>query len=297
MLETPIPPIRHALCAVALMGAALCQAGTTLSLAWQTPAVFKTPESVLPDADGEHLFVSNINGDPMVKDGNGFISLLVADGSTVSLDWVGGLDAPTGMARVGRHLFVADVDTLVEIDIDSAKVVARYVGEGAQFLNDVAAGNDGAVYVTDLLANRIYRLKAGVFSVWLASDALANPNGVTVHDDALWVASWGVMTPGSFSTEVPGHLLRVPLDVPEVMSVGDGSPVGNLDGIEAMADGSLLVTDWMAGGLMRIRPDGTVTRLDALAPGSADIGYDARRKVVYVPMMKDGTVKALSLVD
>src|SRR5215213_6618035 len=39
---------------------------------------FKTPESVRYDADLDTYFVSNINGNPSQKDGNGFISRIDA---------------------------------------------------------------------------------------------------------------------------------------------------------------------------------------------------------------------------
>merc|ERR1711939_1161952 len=43
---------------------------------WETDTVLTTNESVLYDADGQKLYVSNIDGKPLDKDGKGFISIL-----------------------------------------------------------------------------------------------------------------------------------------------------------------------------------------------------------------------------
>lgn len=286
--------LKRLVCALACLSS-LAHADAGLTRLWETAAQFRAPESVLPDTRTDRLFVSNVDGEPNVKDGKGFISLLAGDGRIETLEWVTGLNAPKGMARIGRQLFVSDIDELVVIDIDRAKIVKRYPARDAVFLNDVAADGAGNVYVSDMLTNRIYRLHDGRLEAWLESPELANPNGLTVRGDQLYVASWGVMTPGEFTTKVPGHIKVVSLSDRHIADLGRDAPIGNLDGIEPMADGSLLVTDWMVGGLMHVARDGAVTRLDALAPGSADIGYRPRSGVVFVPMMQNGTVVAYRL--
>lgn len=57
----------------------------TVPQLWQTEAVFLQPESVLPDAQRQWLYVSNIDGAPLDKDGKGFISLLGRDGQVKTL--------------------------------------------------------------------------------------------------------------------------------------------------------------------------------------------------------------------
>jgi hypothetical protein len=48
----------------------------------------------------------------MKKDGNGFISKLGPDGKVVTMEWVKGLDGPTGLALANGKLYAADVDRL-----------------------------------------------------------------------------------------------------------------------------------------------------------------------------------------
>jgi DNA-binding beta-propeller fold protein YncE len=71
---------------------------------------FKQPESAVFDRAAGAIYVSNVNGDAMKKDGNGFISKLGPDGKVVAIEWIKGLDSPTGLALANGKLYAADVD-------------------------------------------------------------------------------------------------------------------------------------------------------------------------------------------
>ncbi len=255
---------------------------------------FKAPESVLYDSDRKRLYVSNINGSPTMKNHKGFLSMVSPDGEMLSREWVTGLNAPKGLARVGNRLYVSDIDTLVEVDIDEGKVTNRYRAAGARFLNDTTADSQGVVYVSDMLGNAIYRLKDDKLERWVKDDALASPNGLLVEDDRVVVACWGAMTDG-WTTEVPGHLKTVSLADKTIADLGSGAVVGNLDGLEADGHGSYLATDFTLGRLYRIHPDGTFDTLLELHAGSADIEYIPAQKRVIIPQMNDGRLDAYQL--
>jgi hypothetical protein len=87
--------------------------------------------------------VSNVNGDPMKKDGNGFISKLGPNGKIVAIEWVKGLDSPTGLALANGKLYAADVDRIAEIDLSKGEITNRYEAPGSKFLNDLAADKSG----------------------------------------------------------------------------------------------------------------------------------------------------------
>lgn len=267
--------------------------GEDLELQWETTG-FKNPESVIYDPRNDVLYVSNVNGEPTAKTSDGFISRLSLDGEILELKWVTGLHAPKGTAVHGERLYVADIDTLVEIDTNDGSIVARYKVDDAVFLNDVAASEDGIVYVSDMALDRIHRLKDGEFTIWLESEALENPNGLYVEPDRIIVAAWGVMTDG-FATETPGHLKAVSLADKSVSSIGPGEPVGNLDGVERDIDGDYYVTDWMAGKLLHIEPDGSVEVLLDLNQGSADLGHVPEKNLILIPMMLDNKVLAYQI--
>jgi len=266
----------------------------TYESTWQTAAVFKTPESVVFDKRTGLLFVSNINGAPNERDGNGFISTVSTDGDVIQLEWVGNLSAPKGLTVVGKKLYVSDINQLVEIDIDRGKILKRYQGAGAQFLNDVVADQKGNVYVSDMATNIIYRLNEGVFEPWLSGEQLENPNGLLVQGDKMVIASWGKMTDG-FNTKVPGHLKIVSLKDKSLSSLGDASPTGNLDGLTSDGNGGYYVTDWMKGGLLQINSSGESAEVIGLNQGSADHAYIEESKLLLIPMMMDGYLLAYTV--
>jgi sugar lactone lactonase YvrE len=259
--------------------------------AW-TASGLEAPESVLYDASRDIFYVSNIAGALDAKDGNGFISILGPDGSLRQAQWVTGLNGPKGLAMSGDTLFVADIDRLVAIDVAGGKLIGTYPAEGAKFLNDTVVDADGRVFVSDTVTNRIYVLGAGALSVWLEDEGLAHPNGLAIEGGQLIVAAWGPGLRPDLTTEAPGHLLAVDLATKAIAPLGSGAAVGNLDGLEAEGNGAWLATDWIAGGLFRIQPDGTSEQLLDLNQGSADLEYLPEQKLAIIPMMVDGTIVA-----
>jgi sugar lactone lactonase YvrE len=260
----------------------------TATKLWETGG-FKNPESAFFDAEAGAVYVSNVNGEGTAKDGNGFISKVSPDGKVVAMDWVTGLDAPKGLAKVGGKLYVSDIDRLAEIDIASGTVVKRYDAKDAKFLNDVAADAAGNVYVSDMATNTIWRLSGETFEVFLADAKLEGPNGLLVEGDTLLVGAWGVMTDG-FATKVPGHLKAVSIKDKTITSRGDGAPTGNLDGLEPFGDGTYLVTDWMAGNVLSMTADGKALELTNLGQGTADLGFDPKTQTAFIPQMKTGVL-------
>lgn len=254
---------------------------------------FMGPESAVYDARRDMIYVSNINGKPSEKNGKGFISKLNPGGSIAKLKWITGMNGPKGMVIDGNRLYVSDIDRLHVIDIGKGKIIATHNAPKSKFLNDTAVDGAGRVYVSDMADNAIYRLDKGKFKLWLRSKALEFPNGLTVQGDRLLVASWGVMTKG-WATEVPGHLKSVSLTSKNIISLGDGSPVGNLDGLEP--DGpAYLVTDWMSGGLLRVVASGNSELLLELKQGSADLEFIEAKRLAIIPMMMDGKVTSYKL--
>ncbi|HZJ13324.1 MAG TPA: hypothetical protein VFD26_11895 [Methyloceanibacter sp.] len=262
-------------------------------LLWETKGL-AAPESVVYDPVTDVLYVSNINGAVMQKDGNGFIARLKPDGTLLERQWVKGLNSPTGLALRGRTLYVADVDQLIEINAASGAVTKRHKTKGAIFLNDVAVAEDGTVYVSDTPMNTIWRLKDGVFEPWLANDDLNGPNGLLVQGDRLIVASFGRM-PGEGQKQELAGLLAVNLEDQSIEPLGQGEPVGNLDGLEPLKSGDYLVTDWADGALYSIGAKGKATQLIDLNQGSADLTYFPDTDTVLIPMMLDNTLAAYRL--
>ena len=58
---------------------------------------FSHPESIDFDLAHGVFYVSNINGGPLDKDGNGFISKVSRDGKMITQHWIDGLNGPKGI--------------------------------------------------------------------------------------------------------------------------------------------------------------------------------------------------------
>ena len=272
---------------------AFSTAASAPKLLWETKGLAQ-PESVVEDPATGVIYVSNINGAVMQKDGNGFISRLTADGKMLERQWVKGLNSPTGLALHDRTLYAADVDQLIEINAASGEILKRYDAKGAVFLNDVVVDDDGTVYVSDTPLNTIWRLKDGSFEPWLANDALNGPNGLLIQGKTLIVASLGKVQSQGQKKEL-GTLLAVSLDDQKVSKVGKGELIGNLDGLQAIQPGVYLVTDWAQGALYRVDAKGKVDELIDLNQGSADLSYLPGKKMLLIPMMLDNSLVAYRL--
>jgi sugar lactone lactonase YvrE len=258
--------------------------------AWQATGL-DGPESAVLDAAAGVLYVSNVNGEAAAADGNGYISKLSLKGEVEEKEWVTGLNAPKGLALHDGKLYVSDIDELVVIDTASGEITGRHKAQGATFLNDVTAHEDGRVFVSDMMQNQIWKLEGDQFEMWLQDAALENPNGLLAEEDRLVVGAWG-KPKEDFSTDVPGHLKAIDYQSKEITSIGPGDPIGNLDGVEPDGQGGYLVTDWFSGGLYQISADGKAEMLMDLNQGSADHEFVEDENLAVIPMMMDGTVNA-----
>lgn len=271
---------------------------TAAAVALATGTVFKTPgfsapDSVLWDAPSRLYYVSNQAGSPFAKDGQGWVTLVGEDGRVLAPKWAQGLNSPKGLALARGRLFVADIDLLAVVDPKSGAILERIPFPGARFLNDVVAGVDGSVYVSDTLADVIWRLGPdGSLEEWANGDRLEGPNGLFVRGERLYVASWGKAA-SDFSTKVPGRLYWLDLLTGKRYDVSK-APLGNLDGVAQASGGGWLVTDSTAGKLWRVSdPQGDAELLVEGIPGAGDIGYDPRRRLIVVPSSRADYLEGL----
>ncbi|ANT49222.1 SMP-30/gluconolactonase/LRE family protein [Mesorhizobium amorphae] len=254
---------------------------------------FEQPESALFDAANKRIIVSNIAGNPGAADGNGYLSVLSLDGKIVTQHWTDGMDAPKGMAISGGKLYVADITKVRVVDLASGKLDSSIDVPKAVFLNDMTADSSGKVYVTDMLADTIYRIDGDRPELFFKDAALASPNGIFADGNRLIVASWGKGIKPDFSTAEPGGLLWVDLATKAISPLPGAQKFADLDGVIAIGD-SIYATAYMTGTLYRYHEGGAPEVIATFKPGSADIGTDGK-STIYVPLMNEGAVAALSL--
>jgi sugar lactone lactonase YvrE len=265
----------------------------------------KTPESVRYDADLDAYFVSNINGNPSQKDGNGFIAQVDA-GNTSSVKMLvqGGkngatLNAPKGMAIVGDTLWVADLDAVRAFNKRTGAVVANIDLKPlkAQFLNDVVAGPDGSIYITDsgLLfdskgamshpgKDQIFKITGRKATVAVAGDSvLKSPNGIT------WDSANNRFVLAPFNDKA---IQAWKSGDSTVTTVATGP--GGYDGVEVLSDGRILVSSW-ADSSVQVVANGAFRKVVGNVEAPADIGVDTKRNVLAIPRFNAGRVEYFTI--
>ena len=247
---------------------------------WETDAVLHEPESVLYDRANKVLYVSNIDGKGDEKDGKGSVGKVGLDGKVISADWVTGLNAPKGLALVKNMLWVADVDEVVGIDIKTGQITQHVKVEGAKFLNDLTADKNGTLYVSDSKGKTVYLIDKGNVTAYIEN--LQGPNGLLMHKNELYILDrGGLFKAGKNKTPV---------------KLADGMDQST-DGIENVQGNEFIVSCW-SGVIYYVNGDGTTQQLLDTRDqkiNSADIGYDAKNKIVYVPTFFKNNVVAYQL--
>jgi SMP-30/gluconolaconase/LRE-like protein len=275
--------------------------------AWRVGAVdgFRQPESVKYDSAEDVFYVSNMYGEGSTKDGIGYIARFnAADLGDMRIVVEGGrngatLDAPKGLALHGDTLWTADIDVLRAFDKHTGAPLAAIDLRPyrAVLLNDLDVGPDGSLHVTDTgiimsdkgvlypRGDKIFVIGPGrSVSIVAQGDSLHLPNGIT------WDGSrkrWIVVSFDPFHSEVyvpHGDSARTVL----------GSGKGRFDGVEVLADGTILVTCWTDSSVHAFG-DGRDTKIVRNLPMAADLGLDTRRNRVAVPLVNRGRVEIWSL--
>ena len=253
-----------------------------LEKVWETSEGLKTPESVIYYAEKEVIYVANINGESAAKDGNGYISVLKPDGSLKNAEWITGLNAPKGMAIFKGKLYVSDIDQLVEIDIETGKVLKKYDAPGAVFLNDVTACMNGMIFVSDSRTAKIHVLNDSKFTVWLEGEPFKSPNGLMAEGGKLLVGDENIY-------EIDIQTKKITVLVKDA---------GGVDGLERNNAGELVFSNWP--GRIFIHRDGkTVKLLDTTAQElkTADVDFALKLNLLLVPTFFGNQIIAYKIVD
>ena len=261
------------------------------------------PRSVLWDADQDVYFVSNINGDPVGQNKNGFISKIGPDGKVIALKFVDGsrkggeLNAPKGLALIGEILYVADINVVRKFDRKSGKAKGVIKIAKSIFLNDLSASPDGkTLYVSDSAVtiqggsfagtgdDAIYAIdvKKNTAVALIRDPALRSPSGLLADDDGVWVVTLGA-----------NQLFHV--DQQGGTGPATKLPKGGLDGIVKRDDGSFLVSSWEASAIYGGRPGGEFKEVISEIPSAADIGFDSKRNTLLVPLLQKSAIQLVPL--
>lgn len=258
----------------------------------------QTPESVLYDERADSYLVSNINGEPVGRDNNGFIARFRPDGTLEQLKWIEGgvndvtLHAPKGLALIGDTLYVTDIDSVRAFHRTSGAALGARGVPDATFLNDLAVDPDGRLYVTDMGVDAsfqpnggdaIYRFDGATAVAVARGDQLLRPNGIAFDGDRLIAVPFGAATVLAISP-ADGATGGAATTIATL-------PGGQLDGVVAIGDGTLLVSSWEAQTVFRIGADGQVSAVAENIEAPADIGWDSRRHRLLIPQFMGNRIE------
>ena len=254
----------------------------TLSEVWKSDTTLMVVESVLYDAGHDVLYASCINGQPLEKNGLGFIAKLSTDGTILAQEFISGLNAPKGMGMVGNTLYVTDVDRVVSFNLETGDQLAEYAIDSASFLNDITVSPAGEVYVSGTNTKGIYKIANGEVSVWYNGGGVDMPNGLYHDGTYMWVVSYDT-----------GVLRKINVDDMSIMEVASG--FGGGDGVVPDGHGNVVVSDWN-GQVWVYNGEAATQLLDTREQvQSADIEFVPATGMIYVPTFFGNAVAAYKL--
>jgi hypothetical protein len=253
----------------------------TLTKRWETDSIIAVPESVLPDLKKGILYVSLIDGGGWSNDGKGGIGILSIDGKKYDSTWIKGLSAPKGMGILKGKLYVANFNEVVVIDIKKGAIENRVILDTAlaKGFNDITVSDKGIIYVSDSRLGKIWSFENGLASIYL--DNIKGVNGLKSIGDDLFI--------GAGKKFIKADKNKILTTIAEVSE--------SIDGIEPVGNGDFIVTAW-SGYIYYVSANGSVeTLLDTHLEkkNTADIGFDPRNRIVYVPTFNARKVVAYAL--
>lgn len=247
----------------------------SLSRVWESDSLFLKPESALYDPLKAIVYISNINGEYLAKDGNGFISIINKDGKIESLKWAEGLNNPQGMGLYENKLYVADINRVVEINTNTAKTENVFVADTAKFFNDIASDLNGDMYISDCFGNKIYKISDGKIEVWLDDNFLSGPNGLLCTKENVLLLNMNDKTAYAINKWTK-----------EFKKIFSG--IDNLDGIVSDGRNGFFVSGAWQGQIFHIDLEGNKKLLLDLGKEkviTADIDYIVSEKLLIIPTL------------
>lgn len=250
---------------------------------WETDSILNDLESAIYDKVNNTIYVTSINGHWLKPNGKGFISKVDVNGKITNHKWIDDIDGPTGTAIYNNKLFTADFDKVLEIDLESSKIIRKHKIEGVIRINDLTVDKQGVIYGGCSKSGKLFALEKGKQTI--LKDDLYWPNGLLYENENILIGL-GDKTISNYN-----------LQTKTSKTIAEG--ISNPDGIVAIGNGDYLISSW-EGMIHYVKKNGDKTLLlDTTKEkvNAADITYIRELKMVLVPAMSKHKLIAYRLTD
>jgi hypothetical protein len=224
------------------------------------------PESVTYDSLKDRYLISNVL--------NGNIVQISNEGDTTYFDT--SLTRTLGITIVDNILYVADINGIATYDLTTDQRGATIIIAGMYELNDLAADTSGYLYVTDVSAGKIFRVKISDYSDTTIISGITKPNGI------LFDARNNRVLFCQFIPNAPIKEINLEdLSVTTVLSTS----FANFDGLAIDGNGYIYVSSWGSNSVYRY--DNLFSLPAELVSsghnGPADIFYNQIDNILAIP--------------
>ncbi|MBI3793212.1 MAG: hypothetical protein HY280_00600 [Nitrospinae bacterium] len=242
-----------------------------------------SPQNFIVDAETGNYYISNVKGRAFSKGNAGFVTMLNAEGKVSKLKLIEGgrgdvtLNTPRGLLVIGDSLYVADTpfvrvfDKLTgakkgEIDLSSLK---------AKFLNGLATGPDGRIFVTETVGNAIFVIhpdqknKAELFA---SGKGIDSPSGI------------------AFSPKLNKFFVTMGFSVLATVDLNGAPqkfvkmPVKSLSGVDFDAEDNVYVSSFNRGIIFKVDKNLRTTIMVRGLVSPANITLDKKKQLILVPL-------------
>ena len=243
---------------------------------------FAVPECALYNPQVNRIYVSNIESakdEYWTDDGKGYIDTVSVETWTPERRWTDSspafaINGPKGMCLLDGQLYFTDNTRLLRCSTDTGKDPV-VVASGFQQANDLVSDGKN-IWLSDTKAGKVFCITPQGQKREIP--APAGVNGITFSGNQLYAVSWDLHD--LYQLDPNGK------NQPEAFGLADHFT--NLDGIEVMPDGAFIVSDFYGNKVCAVTPDRSEVYTLAELETPADIGIDAKNRLLYVPQfMKD----------
>lgn len=243
-------------------------------------AQYSSPESVTYDSIGKRYLVSNTSGQK--------ISQRSRTGDVTDFVTVGG--SIHGVTVHDNKVYVCNGTRIKGYDLTNAAEIFNVTLSGSTFLNDLAADENGMLYVTDFTNRRIYKVNTLNGEWWIYVASTTNtPNGIYVDAvrNRLLVCCWGSNAPVKSVNLADSSISNIIT-----------TPYGNCDGISLDKYDNVYISTWSAQSVVRydINFSGPAFNVVSGLSNPADIYVNKATDTLAVPNASNNTV-TFHLID